>query len=821
MHPASRANPQRLRPATVVAGVVALLLVLVGLASSPARALGATTSTTVATLPAAATAVTTPTAASFDVGRPAWWDGDCDANRFNRIARSYGWTGEGSHRMGASYLGVPVCGPRPWVDGSPNVLWGRAGWGEAEWQCVELAQRFMAQVYGTRAYQANGGQVVSNYSTAYGGGLVKVSNGTSGVAPQPGDIVSFRSPSNPWGHAGVVADVTVDANGNGTVKMLSQNDTRDGWRTLTLASWWLTGLGSLQVYGWLHDPLGRGNPLGDGAFVKPSDSKYAYRIVGGAPVRVTSWKAYGGFQPYTVVPRGQFDALRDVPRDGTYIKDSSTGQVYRIIGGAPLLVGKADAAKMPYWATAPKMVVDHVSLMRRDHMTEVPADGTQMCRADTGACYVAAGGAPMLVPPAAMATLPGWTQRTKLTVSGAEFASWSGLRQRPAEGTFLCDAADGSCYVVAGGAALLMGASDPRVPGFSRANAVTIAHWELARTSRLRAYPADGTVLCPAGDKQCYVVAGRAAIAIAPSSKPAVDLADAVRVSRTELRTPRRLSARPVDGTLLKSAQTGAVYIVKNGVAVPHKAAGNAASTTVPVTIDQAAIDNAGMPGAWNHLASSPAVARLSNPAVTVQTASSAVLSWPVPVASSLVTSYDIRYQRGSATQAPGPWTTPAAWVGVTGTTVQAGLAPGTQTCFSVRAHNRAGQVGPWSPSSCISTPLDDRAATRTTPGWVRTQSPLFYAGTATRTTTAGARWILEGVTSSHLAVVATTCPTCGKVAVWFAGSRVGVLDLAAPTTSYGTVLDLPAFPQRTGAVTLISTTTGKIVQIDGLISVR
>ena len=101
--------------------------------------------------------------------------------------------------MGAVYLGVPVCGPRPWVDGSPNVLWGRAGWGEAEWQCVELAQRFMAQVYGTRAYQANGSQVVKNYSTSYGGNLVKISNGTVGQRPGARRHRLVHHPEQPMG----------------------------------------------------------------------------------------------------------------------------------------------------------------------------------------------------------------------------------------------------------------------------------------------------------------------------------------------------------------------------------------------------------------------------------------------------------------------------------------------------------------------------------------------------------------------------------------------------------------------------------------------
>ena len=123
MQPGTTEGPRRRLTPAIVATLGLLASLLVGSAATAAAA------------PSTPSAVITPAATSTtDVGRPAWWDGDCDANRFNRIAASYGWDGVGAHRMGAVYLGVPVCGPRPWVDGSPNVLWGRAGWGEAEWQ---------------------------------------------------------------------------------------------------------------------------------------------------------------------------------------------------------------------------------------------------------------------------------------------------------------------------------------------------------------------------------------------------------------------------------------------------------------------------------------------------------------------------------------------------------------------------------------------------------------------------------------------------------------------------------------------------------------
>ena len=194
-----------------------------------------------------------------DAGAPSWWNGDCNANTWNSIAAAMGWTGAGAHRLGASYLGVPVCGPRPGADGAPNVAWSKPGWGELEWQCPELAFRFMAQFYGVSAYGANGGDVVRNYGSSAGGGLVKIDNGTVGMPPLPGDVISFDN-AGAAGHVGVVASSSVDELGNGSITMLSQNDTADGWRTLAVAAWHVQGFGSYTPYGWLHDPLGRAGP---------------------------------------------------------------------------------------------------------------------------------------------------------------------------------------------------------------------------------------------------------------------------------------------------------------------------------------------------------------------------------------------------------------------------------------------------------------------------------------------------------------------------------------------------------------------------------
>jgi len=809
--PRSRA----MTPATALAAVLALVVALLGGSVADLSATsGAASAVTVAPL-------ATSVAGTMDYGPAPWWQGDCDATHWAKSAKALGWTGGGSHPMGASYLGIEVCGPRPSVDGSPNVLWGRAGWGESEWQCVELAQRFMAQVYGTKAFQANGADVVAHYNASlYGGGLVKISNATVGVAPVPGDIVSFRTSKNPYGHVTVVVRTNIDANGTGTVTMLSQNDSPDGWRTLPITAWKLGNQNSLVPYGWLHDPLGRGNPLGDGSFVHVIGKKPAYRIVGGAPVLVTSWTPFGGAQHVTDIDAPQFARLSRYPADGTYVQDLTTSQVYRTAGGAPLLVATADKAKLPLWGTAPVIGIEHDAFVKHDHLRTVPYDRTQLYRVDTGQYYVVAGGAPLIVPKANAGQVTGWSSKRTVKVSGAEFTAFTSLRARPVNGTFLCDGSTTSCYRVAGGAPLLMGAKDAAVPGFSSATAVRAPHYEFANFVHLSARPADGTVLCPVGEKACYVVAGHAPIVIAPSATPAVGTSRGVTIARTELLHPTHLAAHPADGTVLRGAQSNETYVVEGGVARLAPKNGAAATASAPVTVDQAAIDNAGLKGAWAHLASAPPAMHLSAPTLAVTTAQATTVAWVAPVASSAVTTYDVRTRKSFATGAVSSWSVTSSGVGATSVRVRLGV--GYSTCFSVRAHNRAGQTGPWSPSVCSVRPLDDRNASVLSTTWAKASSSSAFAGTTLTTTKRKSVWQLNNATFSRIGVLATTLPNGGTIGVYVDGRLRAKIGLASATTAYQQYVELPRMALTTGTIALVVTSAdGKTVQLDGVVVSR
>lgn len=268
------------------------------------------------------------------VNAPSWWDGPCDAVQWDPAAAADGWSGAGAHPLGASYLGVQVCGPRPAVDGAPDVEWTRSGWPELEWECVELAMRFMVQVYGVHPYSANGNDVVADYGPSDGGGLVVIQNGTPGVAPEPGDVISFSDGGE--GHVVVVASTDVDAYGNGSITVLSQNDTDDGWRTLQVSNWWVQGFNIFTPTGWLHDPLGRGNPSAPPTTMTldapPAQVGLQYTdtlsAVGGSGPY--SWSIAAGKLPPGLVLDGASGAIKGVPESSwdapfTLKVTSSTG----------------------------------------------------------------------------------------------------------------------------------------------------------------------------------------------------------------------------------------------------------------------------------------------------------------------------------------------------------------------------------------------------------------------------------------------------------------------------------------------------------------
>jgi hypothetical protein len=111
--------------------------------------------------------------------------------------------------------------------------------------------------------------------------------------------------------------------------------------------------------------------------------------------------------------------------------------------------------------------------------------------------------------------------------------------------------------------------------------------------------------------------------------------------------------------------------------------------------------------------------------------------------------------------------------------------------------------------------------------GWAAVTGPAYYRVTAMRSSTLGARLTHAGVPDASAAyLVATTCPTCGKVRVTWTPARGAsssrVVNLYSATTRHQRVPRarfLPFMPSATrGTLSIRVLTSGKKVLIDGLL---
>ncbi|MBS2965374.1 exo-alpha-sialidase [Actinocrinis puniceicyclus] len=168
---------------------------------------------------------------------PSWWNGTtCDTAQ---NSRSYPLTS-------ATVRGVLACGPLPETSGDSGT-WG----GISEWQCTELAERYMYLAgYISGQYAANGGQIVANYP---GSLLEKKSSGAGPTSPAAGDVVSMAT-THVEGHTALVLANHVDSSGNGYVTILQQNFSTSGTGTMNVVNGVLKSEESGYGASWLHDP---------------------------------------------------------------------------------------------------------------------------------------------------------------------------------------------------------------------------------------------------------------------------------------------------------------------------------------------------------------------------------------------------------------------------------------------------------------------------------------------------------------------------------------------------------------------------------------
>lgn len=181
---------------------------------------------------------------------------------------------------------------------------------------------------------------------------------------------------------------------------------------------------------------------------------------------------------------------------------------------------------------------------------------------------------------------------------------------------------------------------------------------------------------------------------------------------------------------------------------------------------------------------------------------------------------HGVRYRSAGPTSTGfSSWVYPDAWQNLSGTSVSMTGTPGRTYCFSVRAGDAVGNLSAWSPERCRAVPLDDRSLTASR-GWVRRTEAGAFEGTATRSSTPGATLRLTGASVTRLALVVTTCPTCGKVGVYVGSRLISTISTYSATTRRQVVRLASRIALTRGTVTL-KVTQRRAVIVDGLIVTR
>lgn len=191
-------------------------------------------------------------------------------------------------------------------------------------------------------------------------------------------------------------------------------------------------------------------------------------------------------------------------------------------------------------------------------------------------------------------------------------------------------------------------------------------------------------------------------------------------------------------------------------------------------------------------------------------------LTWSGKTAGAL--SYDLAYRtvhKSGSSWVLGPLTTWRSGVKAGSASVRSGTAAlrpaaGQTFRFYVRAHDDAGQTGPWSSPAVTTVPTDDRStAIHWTGSWYSVSARSAWAGTQRSTTRSGATATFTA-DGTKVAIVATKAADGGRFAVLVDGRQVAVVDTRTVHTTYG---------QTVFSRTLGAKDTKHIVQIRTLAS--
>lgn len=305
--------------------------------------------------------------------------------------------------------------------------------------------------------------------------------------------------------------------------------------------------------------------LPDNSLIRVVGTAPVYRVVGGAPI----WLSDCAYIPEgcgAVREIGSLNGYGPYPRDGVTIRNYApgSGAVYRFAGGAPLWLSKCNAA-----SPCPEQYqVDYGSLdpARYSHARQLPLDGTVVRNIDDGGYYRFAGGAPLVtrcdIGPGCVG--PPTIDNGTIESNGTNGATPAHLRQLPIDGTTVKNIDDGSFWRFAGGAPLLLASC-------AGCDAVTVDNrtFQLNGTAtatmpHMHSAPLDGTFLTTGA--RTFRVAGAGAVQLFDCAQLS-GCAGAVTVDDGTIASlgGGRLLAAPRNGTVLRGLPSKQLWEIIGG----------------------------------------------------------------------------------------------------------------------------------------------------------------------------------------------------------------------------------------------------------------
>jgi uncharacterized delta-60 repeat protein len=190
-------------------------------------------------------------------------------------------------------------------------------------------------------------------------------------------------------------------------------------------------------------------------------------------------------------------------------------------------------------------------------------------------------------------------------------------------------------------------------------------------------------------------------------------------------------------------------------------------------------------------------------------------LVWAASDDNTGIAAYDVRVRRAAYNAG-----TYGAWSTLKSQSINpygaATFSPGYTYCLADRGRDYAGNVGSYSSPSCVAFPVDDRTSS-VHGSWTSGAGSSYYKSTYRSSTTAGASLTLP-VVFRRVALLVTTCSSCGKVRVYLGSTLLNTINTYASSTHHKVLIAVTSSTTtRTGTLKLVQDSAGKKLIIDGV----